>query len=120
MADVGGHDLAARTPGFAGADLANLVNEAALLAARKNKAAVDMADFDEALDRIIGGLEKRNRLMIALEKQTVAYHEAGHALVAESRAHADRVSRISIIPRGVGTLGYTQQTPADVRYLLSG
>ncbi|WP_011301306.1 ATP-dependent zinc metalloprotease FtsH [Cupriavidus necator] len=116
--EVALHDLAARTPGFAGADLANLVNEAALLAARKNKAAVDMADFDEALDRIIGGLEKRNRVMIALEKQTIAYHEAGHALVAESRAHADRVSRISIIPRGVGALGYTQQTPAEDRYLL--
>jgi len=110
--------LAARTPGFAGADLANLVNEAALLAARKNKPAVDSDDFDEALDRIIGGLEKRNRVMIPLEKQTIAYHEAGHALIAEHRPHADRVSRVSIIPRGVAALGYTQQTPTEDRYLL--
>ncbi|MFS8979600.1 hypothetical protein PO002_34855 [Cupriavidus necator] len=115
-------ELAARTPGFAGADLANLVNEAARLAARHNKPAVDMTDFARALDRIIGGLEKRNRIMIPLEKQTIACHEAGRALVAECRRHADRVSRISIIPRGVGALGYTQgytqQTPTEDRYLL--
>ncbi|KWR90871.1 ATP-dependent zinc metalloprotease FtsH [Cupriavidus sp. IDO] len=110
--------LAARTPGFAGADLANLVNEAALLAARKGKDAVDMADFDEALDRIIGGLEKKNRVMNAQEKETIAYHEAGHAIVAESRPRADRVSKVSIIPRGVAALGYTQQTPTEDRYLL--
>jgi len=112
------HDVAARTPGFAGADLANLVNEAALLAARENKQAVEMADLNQALDRIIGGLEKRNRVMIPLEKETIAYHEAGHALVAEHRPHADRVARISIIPRGVAALGYTQQTPTEDRYLL--
>ena len=111
-------NLAARTPGFAGADLANLVNEAALLAARKGKDAVDMADFDEALDRIIGGLEKKNRVMNPQEKETIAYHEAGHAIVAESRPHADRVSKVSIIPRGVAALGYTQQTPTEDRYLL--
>lgn len=110
--------LAARTPGFAGADLANLVNEAALLAARKGKDAVDMADFDEALDRIIGGLEKKNRVMNAQEKETIAYHEAGHAIVAELRPRADRVSKVSIIPRGVAALGYTQQTPTEDRYLL--
>lgn len=110
--------LAARTPGFAGADLANLVNEAALLAARKGKDAVDMADFDEALDRIIGGLEKKNRVMNVQEKETIAYHEAGHAIVAESRPRADRVSKVSIIPRGVAALGYTQQTPTEDRYLL--
>jgi len=110
--------LAARTPGFAGADLANLVNEAALLAARKGKDAVDMADFDEALDRIIGGLEKKNRVMNPQEKETIAYHEAGHTIVAESRPHADRVSKVSIIPRGVAALGYTQQTPTEDRYLL--
>jgi len=110
--------LAARTPGFAGADLANLVNEAALLAARKGKDAVDMADFDQALDRIIGGLEKKNRVMNSLEKETIAYHEAGHAIVAELRPHADRVSKVSIIPRGVAALGYTQQTPTEDRYLL--
>ncbi|MBP0624971.1 ATP-dependent zinc metalloprotease FtsH [Cupriavidus consociatus] len=110
--------LAARTPGFAGADLANLVNEAALLAARKDKDAVDMTDFDEALDRIVGGLEKKNRVMNAQEKETIAYHEAGHAIVAELRPRADQVSKVSIIPRGVAALGYTQQTPTEDRYLL--
>jgi cell division protease FtsH len=110
--------LAARTPGFAGADLANLVNEAALLAARKGKEAVEMADFDEATDRIVGGIEKKNRVMSPVEKETVAYHEAGHALVAESRPHADKVNKISIIPRGVAALGYTQQQPTADRYLL--
>lgn len=110
--------LAARTPGFAGADLANLVNEAALLAAREGKAAVSMSDFDAALDRIVGGLERKNRVMNALEKETIAYHEAGHAIVAELRPHADRVTKISIIPRGIAALGYTQQTPAEDRYLL--
>ncbi|QYY33923.1 ATP-dependent zinc metalloprotease FtsH (plasmid) [Cupriavidus pinatubonensis] len=110
--------LAARTPGFAGADLANLVNEAALLAARKGKDAVEMADFDDALDRIIGGLEKKNRVMNQQEKETIAYHEAGHAIVAELRPRADRVSKVSIIPRGVAALGYTQQTPTEDRYLL--
>lgn len=110
--------LAARTPGFAGADLANLVNEAALLAARKDKDAVDMVDFDEALDRIVGGLEKKNRVMNPQEKETIAYHEAGHAIVAELRPRADRVSKVSIIPRGVAALGYTQQTPTEDRYLL--
>ncbi|WP_454056437.1 ATP-dependent zinc metalloprotease FtsH [Cupriavidus sp. Marseille-Q8015] len=112
------HALAARTPGFAGADLANLVNEATLLAARHHKDMVDMEAFDQALDRIIGGLEKRNRIMIPLERQTVAYHEAGHTLVAEHRKHADPVARVSIIPRGIAGLGYTQQTPAEDRYLL--
>jgi len=110
--------LAARTPGFAGADLANLVNEAALLAARRGKDAVEMPDFDEALDRIVGGLEKKSRVMNPQEKETIAYHEAGHAIVAELRPHADRVSKVSIIPRGVGALGYTQQTPTEDRYLL--
>ncbi len=110
--------IAAKTPGFAGADLANIVNEAALRAARTNKPAVDMQDFDEAIDRVIAGLEKRNRVMNPKEKETVAYHEAGHALVAESRPNADRVSKISIIPRGIGALGYTQQLPTEDRYLL--
>ncbi len=110
--------IAAKTPGFAGADLANIINEAALHAARTSKQAVDMKDFDEAIDRVVAGLEKRNRVMNPKEKETVAYHEAGHALVAESRAHADRVSKISIIPRGIGALGYTQQLPTEDRYLL--
>ncbi|HTW73752.1 MAG TPA: ATP-dependent zinc metalloprotease FtsH [Steroidobacteraceae bacterium] len=116
--DVDLAELAARTPGFAGADLANIVNEAALHAARSDKAAVGMADFAAAIDRQIGGLEKRNRVMNPREKQTVAYHEAGHALIAELRPQADRVSKISIIPRGIGTLGYTQQRPTEDRYLL--
>lgn len=110
--------LAARVPGFAGADLANLVNEAALLAARKGKEAVEMSDFDEAIDRIVAGIEKKNRVMSPVEKETVAYHEAGHALVAESRPHADKVNKISIIPRGIAALGYTQQQPTADRYLL--
>src|SRR3569832_1141508 len=111
-------EVAARTPGFAGADLANVVNEAALLAARRGKEQVQMSDFDDAIDRIVAGLEKKNRVMNAKEKETVAYHEAGHALVAESRPHADRVTKISIIPRGVAALGYTQQVPTEDRYLM--
>jgi len=110
--------VAALTPGFAGADLANLVNEAALHAARENKDAVDLRDFDAALDRIIAGLEKKNRVMNPQEKETVAYHEAGHAIVAESRPRADRVAKISIIPRGIAALGYTQQQPTEDRYLM--
>jgi cell division protease FtsH len=110
--------IAARTPGLSGADLANLVNEAALLAARHGKDRVDRGDFDEAIDRVIAGLEKRSRLITPMEKETVAYHEAGHALVAEFRRHADRVAKVSIIPRGVQALGYTQQLPTEDRYLL--
>jgi cell division protease FtsH len=110
--------VAAKTAGFAGADLANLVNEAALLAARLGKKQIDASDFDAAFDRIVGGLEKKNRVMNPKEKETVAFHEAGHALVAEHRPHADQVSKISIIPRGVAALGYTQQTPTEDRYLL--
>jgi cell division protease FtsH len=110
--------LAARTAGFAGADLANLVNEAALLAGRAGKDAVEMNDFDEAIDRVVAGLQKKTRIITAAEKETVAYHEAGHALVAESRPYADRVAKISIIPRGIAALGYTQQLPAGDRYLL--
>jgi cell division protease FtsH len=113
------HEIAARTPGFVGADLANLVNEAALRAARKGKKAVDMEDFDEAIDRIIGGLEKKNRVMNQREKEIVAYHEAGHALVAEAVPNADPVRKISIIPRGIAALGYTQQLPTEDRYLMT-
>jgi cell division protease FtsH len=110
--------IAARTPGFVGADLANLANEAALLAARKDKPAIDMSDFEEAIERIVGGLEKKTRLMNPREKETVAYHEAGHALVAESRKNADKVTKVSIIPRGIAALGYTLQLPTEDRYLL--
>jgi cell division protease FtsH len=111
--------IAARTPGFVGADLANLVNEAALLAARKNKEDVGPAEFDEAIDRVIAGLEKKKRVMSPKEKEIVAYHESGHAIVAESVEHADLVHKITIIPRGVAALGYTQQQPTEDRYLMT-
>ncbi len=111
--------IAARTPGFVGADLANLVNEAALLAARKNKEAVTSAEFDEAIDRVVAGLEKKKRVMSPKEKEIVAYHESGHAIVAESVEHADPVHKITIIPRGVAALGYTQQQPTEDRYLMT-
>jgi cell division protease FtsH len=111
--------IAARTPGFVGADLANLVNEAALRAAREGKDAVAMVDFEEAIDRVVAGLERKSRVINPKEKAIVAYHEAGHALVAESRPHADRVAKISIIPRGVAALGYTQQQPTEDRYLMT-
>src|SRR6267378_3582806 len=111
--------IAARTPGFVGADLATLVNEAALGAARANKDAVEMADFDEAIDRVVGGLERRSRLIGPREKEIVAHHEAGHAIVAELRPRADRVHKISIIPRGIAALGYTEQAPTEDRYLMT-
>ena len=111
--------IAARTPGFVGADLANIINEAALLAAREDKEAIEMADLEEAIERIIAGLEKKNRLLSKKEQQIVAYHEAGHALVAASSPHADPVHRISIIPRGIAALGYTLQLPTEDRYLVT-
>ena len=111
--------IAAKTPGFVGADLANIVNEAALLAARQGKDAVEMTDFDEAIERIIAGLQKKTRIMSPKEKKTVAYHESGHALVAELVPGADPVSKISIIPRGIAALGYTQQLPTEDRYLMT-
>jgi cell division protease FtsH len=110
--------VAARTAGFAGADLANLVNEAALLAARRNKEAVDMSDFDDAIDRLIAGLEKK-RVMSARERETVAYHESGHAIVASALPGLDPVHKISIVQRGFGALGYTMQLPLEDRYLLT-
>src|SRR5690606_30388616 len=110
--------VARRTPGFVGADLANLLNEAALLAARRDKDAVEAEDVDEAIDRVVAGLEKRNRLIHEREREIVAYHEAGHAIVAERVEHADPVHKISIIPRGVAALGFTQQVPSDDRYLI--
>jgi cell division protease FtsH len=111
--------VAAKTPGFVGADLANIVNEAALLAARQGKDAVETSDFDEAIERVIAGLQKKSRVMNPREKKTVAYHEAGHALVAELVPGADPVTKISIIPRGVAALGYTQQLPTEDRYLMT-
>jgi cell division protease FtsH len=108
--------VASRTVGFAGADLANLVNEAALLAARKDKTAVDMRDFDEAIDRLIAGLEKR-RVMNDAERRIVAYHESGHAIVASTLPGLDPVHKISIVQRGFGALGYTMNLPLEDRYL---
>jgi cell division protease FtsH len=111
--------LAQRTPGFVGADLANVVNEAALLAARRDKQQVEMVDFEEAIDRVVAGLEKKNRLINPREKKIVAVHETGHALVAAFTSGADKVHKISIIPRGIGALGYTQQLPTEDRYLMT-
>jgi cell division protease FtsH len=111
------HVIASRTAGFAGADLANLVNEAALLAARKDKTAVDMRDFDEAIDRLIAGLEKK-RVMSQKEREIVAYHESGHAIVASVLEGMDPVHKISIVQRGFGALGYTMQLPLEDRYLM--
>ncbi len=118
-ADVDLHKIAALTPGFVGADLANIMNEAALLAARKNKETVESVDLDEAIDRVVGGLEKKNRVMNAQEKEIVAFHESGHAIVAESVKHADPVHKISIVSRGIAALGYTQQRPTEDRYLMT-
>jgi cell division protease FtsH len=113
------HVLAARTPGMAGADLANIINEAALLAARKGKDAVEMADLDEAVDRVVGGLERKSRVLSEKERDIVAHHEIGHALVASSLPQADPVHKVTIIPRGVGALGATYQLPLEDRYLLT-
>ncbi len=111
--------IAAKTPGFVGADLANIVNEAALLAARCGEDQVEMHDFDEAIERVVAGLQKKSRVMSEREKRTVAYHESGHALVAELTPEADPVSKVSIIPRGLAALGYTQQLPTEDRYLMT-
>ncbi len=111
--------LAARTPGFVGADLANIVNEAALLAARKNKTEVDMTDFEAAIDRIVAGLEKKRRVMNKKEKEIVAYHECGHTIVAELLSTTDPVHRVSIVQRGIAALGYTLQLPTEDRYLMT-
>jgi len=111
--------IAARTPGMVGADLANIVNEAALLAVRRNGNQVQMRDLEEAIDRVMLGLEKKNRVMTASDKERVAYHETGHALVALSVEHAVPVYRVSIIPRSVGALGHTLQLPTEERYLMT-
>eukprot|EP01022_Parablepharisma_sp_SALTPOND_P027227 TRINITY_DN6601_c0_g2_i1.p3 TRINITY_DN6601_c0_g2~~TRINITY_DN6601_c0_g2_i1.p3 ORF type:complete len:401 (-),score=137.25 TRINITY_DN6601_c0_g2_i1:931-2133(-) len=117
--DVNLKALAQRTPGLSGADLENILNEGALLAARANRDEVTMADLDEAVDRIVAGLEKKNRVINAEEKKRVAYHETGHALVAAFTPKADKVHKISIIPRGIAALGYTEQRPTEDRYLMS-
>jgi len=117
--DVSAEEIAALTTGFSGADLANLVNEAALLATRRNADAVAMSDFTGAVERIVAGLEKKNRLLNPREREVVAYHELGHALVAMSLPGADPVHKISIIPRGIGALGYTIQRPTEERFLMT-
>ncbi len=116
--DVDLDAIATQTAGFTGADLANLVNEAALMTARHNRQAVLMADFKEAIERVIAGLEKRSRVLTTLERQTVAYHEVGHALVGALMPGSSQVSKISIVPRGMGALGYTLQMPEVDRFLL--
>ncbi|MEL7492700.1 MAG: ATP-dependent zinc metalloprotease FtsH [Cyanobacteria bacterium J06554_11] len=109
--------IATRTPGFAGADLANLVNEAALLAARNHREAVVQADFAEAIERVVAGLEKRSRVLNDKEKEIVAYHEVGHAIVGAAMPGSDQVEKISIVPRGMAALGYTLQLPTEDRFL---
>ena len=111
--------LARRTPGFSGAQLANVINEGALLAARRNKQTVSMADLEEAVDRVFAGLERRSQVLGPEERRLVAFHELGHALVAIFVEHSDPVHRVSIIPRGIGALGYTQQLPDEERYLMT-
>ncbi|GGO60506.1 cell division protease FtsH [Roseovarius pacificus] len=117
--DIDPEQIAALTPGFTGADLANLVNEAALLATRRKADAVAKQDFDNAIERIVAGLEKRNRLLNPLEREVVAYHEMGHALVAMALPDSDVVHKVSIIPRGIGALGYTIQRPTEDRFLMT-
>ncbi len=117
--DVDLEQIAALTPGFTGADLANLVNEAALLATRRGGDAVSMEDFNQAIERIIAGLEKKNRVLNARERRVVAHHELGHALVAMALPGTDPVHKVSIIPRGVGALGYTIQRPTEDRFLMT-
>jgi cell division protease FtsH len=119
QANVDLSTIASRTPGMVGSDLATIVNEAALLAARRGAAEVEMKDFDEAIDRVMLGLEKKKQVMSADEKERVAYHETGHTLVALSVKHADPVHRVSIIPRTIGALGYTLQLPLHEKYLMT-
>ncbi len=110
---------ALQTPGFSGADLANICNEAALLASRKGKQEVEFDDFQEAIERVIAGLEKKNRLINPKERKIVAYHESGHAIVGYFTPGADPIQKVSIVPRGIGALGYTMQTPLEDRFLMS-
>ncbi len=111
--------LASQTPGFAGAELANMCNEAALMAARQNKERVHMSDFQNAIERVIAGLEKKNKIISANEREIVAYHESGHAIVGWFLEHTDPVMKVSIVPRGLAALGYTLQTPLEDRFLMT-
>jgi cell division protease FtsH len=117
--DVNFHTLAAETPGFAGAEIANVCNEAALLASREESDTVSHHNFQDAIERVIAGLEKKNRLINSHEREVVAYHESGHAIVGHLTPGADPVQKVSIIPRGIGALGYTLQTPLEDRFLMS-
>jgi cell division protease FtsH len=117
--DLNREQIAAMTPGFTGADLANLVNEAALVATRRKATTVELRDFNEAIERIVAGLEKRNRILNEQERKHVAYHEMGHALVSSVLLSGDKVHKVSIIPRGIGALGYTIQRPTEDRYLIT-
>jgi cell division protease FtsH len=117
--DVDLEQVAALTAGFTGADLANLVNEAALAATRRAAAQVEMTDFNQGVERIIAGLERKNRVLAPREREIVAYHEMGHAITASAIAGADPVHKVSIIPRGIGALGYTIQRPTDDRFLMT-
>ena len=112
-------EVAALTPGFSGADLANLVNEATLVATRRKAHATTLADFTAAVERIVGGLERKNRVLNLKEREAVAFHEMGHALVALAQVGSDPVHKVSIIPRGIGALGYTIQRPTEDRYLMT-
>ncbi len=118
-ADVDLRIIAARTPGFVGADLANVMNEAALLAARRGKKEVTIAELEEAIDRVVAGLERKSRVLNSKEKEIVAYHESGHAIVGASVPDMDAIHRVSIIPRGVQALGYTLALPTEDRYLMT-
>jgi cell division protease FtsH len=117
--EIGLEEIAALTPGFSGADLANLVNEAAILATRRNAAVVTMDDFTHAIERIVAGLEKKNRLLNPYEREVVAFHETGHALVRLALPGVETVHKVSIIPRGIGALGYNIQRPTEDRYLMT-
>jgi len=118
-ADVSPEQIAALTPGFTGADLANLVNEAALIATRRNGDSVTMADFTNAVERIVAGLEKRRRILNPKERRVVAYHEMGHTITAMALPGVDTVHKVSIIPRGIGALGYTIQRPSEDRFIMT-
>src|SRR5690606_18388858 len=111
--EVDSKKLAAQTPGFAGAEIANVCNEAALIAARKNKTSINMHDFQDAIDRVIGGLEKKNKIISPEEKKIVAYHDAGHAVAGWFLEHADPLVKVSIVPRGIAALGYAQYLPKE-------
>ena len=117
--DVNLSTIAVRTPGFSGADLANLINESALLAARQNQTAVKMANLNEAIERVIAGLERKSRVLNPLERKIVSYHEVGHAIIGSIMPGSNRVEKISIVPRGVGALGYTLQLPEEDRFLMT-